>query len=167
MKIDMRPIDTGEKQQYGFGYSRKVNKKELWRYANRAIVRRDSKFKNYEIVKLYPGALLVSDHGRVYSRLSGKIISKRRYHKRHNEIRALLADGVHRIKIRRYRLVIANFIEPPDSIRDVIYFLLDTVNHRDFRAWNDRIDNLQYCTRPMNTEHEFKYNRNKKRDQLK
>ena len=166
MKLDMRQMDTGEKQEFGYGYSRKVNNTELWRYANRAIVRRDSKFKNFEIVQLYPGALLVSDHGRIYSRLSGRIIAKRRFHKRHNEIRALLADGIHRIKIRRYRLIIANFLEPPESIRDVIYYLLDTVNHRDSHPWNDRIDNLQYCTRPMNTEHEYKYNPKMKRKKL-
>ena len=161
MTIDTRPMDEGEWQQFGYGYSGDVNA-ELWRPANRVIIRRDGgKFKNFDVIELYPDALLVSNHGRVYSRLSGRIINNRRYHKRHNYISCLTADGKHRVKIRRYKLVIANWIEPPANIRNLVYYQLDTVNHRDHHAWNDRLDNLQYCSRPMNAEHEHKFKKEK------
>lgn len=162
MKFDERPMDEGEFKKYGYGYTRKVGRKELWRPATRAIIRRDKgHFRNYEIVTLYPGAYFVSDHGRVYSLFINDYLSSRRYHKRHSKMNLLNADGKI-VEVYRYRLIISNFIEPPAKLRNFVYYLCDSINHVDLCSWNDRIDNIEYTTRAMNIEHEHIFMKNKK-----
>jgi len=97
-----------------------------------------------------PGAYFVSDHGRIYSIYSG-LISTSRKHKR-KETLILDAEG-RRINVRPYKLVLDNWIEPPEYNRNVVRHLLDSVNHIDGRPWNDKLNNLQYTTRSINAEH--------------
>lgn len=154
MNMDTRPMDKGEWQEWGFGYSRTVDPKhELWRPATRVILRRDNgKFKSYEIVQLRPGSYFVSDHGRIYSIWYHKLISSDHKHKRHNTVTLAKATGDY-IQASRYRVVISNWIEPPPHIRNLVYTVADTVNHINGNEWDDRICNLQYTTRGYNTIH--------------
>ena len=65
MKIDTRPLDRGKFTQWGYGYTRSIGKRELWRPATRYFVRGVGKFSGFREVELLPGAYYVSDHGRL------------------------------------------------------------------------------------------------------
>lgn len=161
MRLDKRPMDKGERQPYGYGYSRIVGTNELWRPATRYI-RRTTTPQKYAEIKLLPGAYYVSDHGRVYSRLTGNIICKRRTHRRKDVM--LLAEDGSIVRVRKYRLALDNFVEPTNTYLRIIRLLADSVNHEDGKAWNDRLDNLQYSPTWMNLEH---YHKILKRDRMK
>lgn len=152
MKMDNRPLDTGVWREFGYGYSRKVGKQELWKPATRCFIRKDQNgFNNYYEARLLPGAYWVSTHGKVFSAIIGKLICNRRTHCR-KEL-ALLTEDHTEIRTRRYRLVIDNFIEPPEKTKNIIRYLLGTVNHLDGITWHDRIDNLEYASVQTNIDH--------------
>lgn len=154
MKIDQRPLDAGIWQEYGFGYSRVVDSKEVWRPATRCFVRKDRDvpgLNNFREVKLLPGAYWVSDYGRVFSCIKNAVICKRRTHKRKY---LMLVDDQHNvIRTRRYRLTLDNFVEPPATMRNIVRYLLPDVNHLDGNPWNDKLDNIQYASKQSNIEH--------------
>lgn len=149
--LDTRPIDKGEFQPYGYGYSRPVKKRELWRPATRYVVR-DVSPKRYHIVHLKHGAYYISDHGRLWSADAQGIISKCYRHRRKET--HLLDENGSFVHVRLYKLVLDNWIEPPEHLRSIIYSLADTVNHKDGRCWRDRLDNLQYSPNSANVEHQ-------------
>jgi len=150
LRLDTRPMDQGTFQAWGFGYSRPVKKQELWRPATRYIVR-DNSPKRYHIVHLKPGAYYVSDHGRLFSTAAQDVINKGRKHRR-NETH-LYDENDNDVHVRVYKLVLDNWLEPPEHLRSIIYSLADTVNHRDGDCWRDQLDNLQYSPVWMNSEH--------------
>ena len=150
-KLDTRPIDKGVPQQWGYGYSRPVTKRELWRPATRYVVRDKRNPRGYRIVRLKPGAYYCSDHGRLFSTAAQDVINKGRKHRR-NETHLLDEDN-NDIHFRLYKLLLDNWIEPPDHLRNIIYSLANTINHRDGNCWRDQLDNLQYSPAWMNSEH--------------
>lgn len=152
MHVDTRPLDKGEWQQYGYGYTREVHPKyERWRPATRYIRRSKSgKLNTFEVVTLMPGAYYVSDHGRIWSAITNKIIIYRKHKRARTNLMA--ADGTV-IAIRTYKLALDNFIEPPATIRHAVYYLLGVVNHKDNRPWHNWLDNLQYSNQASNVEH--------------
>ena len=150
LRLDTRPIDRGELQQWGYGYSRPVKRQELWRPATRYVVR-DNSPKRYHVVYLKHGAYYVSDHGRLFSAAAQDVINKSRKHKR-NETHLITARGSD-IHVRLYKLMLDNWIEPPEHLRSIVYSLCDSVNHKDGDCWRDRLDNLQYSPVWMNSEH--------------
>lgn len=157
MKLDKRPMDHGAWGRYGFGYSRSVSAREVWRPAVHCLIRKDRDvpgINNFQKIRLLPGAYWVSDHGRVFSCIKNAIICKRRTHKRKY---LMLVDEEHNVvRTRRYRLALDNFIQPPLSIRNVVYYLMPDVNHLDGNPWNDRLDNLEYASKQSNIEHRDK-----------
>lgn len=157
MRIDRRPIDRGEQQTYGYGYSRRVTKNELWRPATRYIRRNDNRcFRDYEMIRLMPGRYMVSDHGSIWDRKRNRRISYRKHMRSRAYLQA--ADG-RMIHVRAYRLALANWIDPPDTIKNLIYYLLPIVNHRDKRPWNNWLSNLQYTNYQFNTLHSYNFNK--------
>lgn len=144
-------MDTGTFQPWGFGYSRPVRKQELWRPVTRYIIRDRSIPKRYRVVYFKPGDYYCSDHGRLFSAAAQDIISKGRKHRR-NETHLFdaLGDNIH---VRLYKLILDNWIEPPEHLKSIVYSLCDTVNHRDGNCWRDRLDNLQYTPNSANIEH--------------
>lgn len=150
LRLDTRPMDRGEPQQWGYGYSRPVKRQELWRPATRYVVR-DNSPKRYHVVYLKHGAYYVSDHGRLFSAAAQDVINKSRKHKR-NETHLITASGSD-IHVRLYKLMLDNWIEPPEHLRSIVYSLCDSVNHKDGDCWRDRLDNLQYSPVWMNSEH--------------
>lgn len=153
MKIDIRPLDEGEFQPYGYGYSRPVSSKELWRPATRYFKRADTaRHPGYIEVKLLPGAYYISDHGRIYSAIKKKIITSRRTHKRKG-VNLLTIDGK-TVKVRRYRLALDNFIEVPAKHKNLIRYLYGTGNHKDGKEWRDSLDNVQYSSNGQNVQHQ-------------
>lgn len=151
MRIDKRPMDKGEKQQYGYGYSRPVGKNELWRPATRYIRRRDRKrFHDFEIINLMPDRYLVSDHGGIWDRKWNRRISYRKHKRSRTYLQA--ADGK-MIRARAYRLALANWLEPPKFMRNLIYYHMPVVNHRDGHEWNNWLSNLQYSDYQLNSLH--------------
>lgn len=153
MRLDKRPMDTGEWQPYGYGYSRPVDPhNEMWRPATRYIRRKDRNGKHaFEIIQLMPGRYMVSDHGGVWDLRYGKRVASYRKHKRSHAF-LQTADG-RMIQVRAYRLAIANFLEPPKALRNLIYYCLPVVNHRDGQAWNNWLSNLQYTDMQLNILH--------------
>lgn len=151
LRLDTRPIDKGEFQPWGYGYSRTVKKQELWRPATRYIIRDKRNPTRYRIVHLKPGAYFCSDHGRIYSTDAQRIINKCRLHRRRET--HLLDEHGNSVHVRLYKLMLDNWVEPPEHLRSIIYSLADTVNHRDGNCWRDRLDNLQYTPVSVNTEH--------------
>jgi len=150
MNIDIRPMDPGEWQPFGYGYSRRVTSYERWRPATRYIRRKDNNnFKGFEILTLMPGLYYVSDHGRIWSANRG--IIHYRKHKRSRTM-LLLANGEY-AWIRPYKLAIDNFVEPPHFLKNIVYYLMDVVNHIDNRPYNNKLNNVQYSTRPANAKH--------------
>jgi len=154
LKLDLRPVDSGEFQEWGYGYSRLVIKQELWRPASRYIVRDKSHPKRYRVIPLQPGAYYISDHGRLFSTIKQGIIHKCRAHRRRHT-RLYDAEG-NSIHVRPYKLALGNWIEPPKHIRSLVYSLMDSVNHKDGNQWRDRLDNIQYCPLTTNIEHQAK-----------
>jgi len=145
-------MDQGEFQKWGYGYSRPVTKHELWRPAVRYIVRDKRNPRGYRIVRLRPGAYYCSDHGRLFSTDAQKIINRSRKHRR-NETHLRDENG-NDIHIRLYKLMLDNWIEPPACFRNVVYSLMDSVNHRDGNCWRDRLDNIEYTPVRINSEHQ-------------
>ena len=160
MHIDTRPLDKGEWQQYGYGYSRPVTNYERWRPATRYIRRTDTPgFRSFKVITLMPGYYYVSDHGRIWSAYTGNIM---KYSKRKRWRTALVdASGKH-VKIRAYKLALDNFVEPPDNIKNVVYYLMNVVNHRDNRPYHDWLNNLQYSTFEANNQHARNYYKQQK-----
>ena len=151
MHLDNRPLDKGEWQKYGYGYSRPVTSYERWRPATRYIRRQDTKrFKGFSVITLMPGWYYVSDRGRIWCAFSGKIINYRKHKRSRTFLKS--ADGS-QVRVRQYKLALDNFIEPPDHIKHVVYYLLPIVNHIDNRPYNNRVDNLQYTNYSGNNEH--------------
>lgn len=150
LRLDTRPMDRGEFQQWGYGYSRSVKKQELWRPATRYIVR-DNSPKRYHVVRFKAGDYYVSDHGRLFSTAAQGIINRSRKHKR-NETHLIDENG-NDIHVRLYKLLLDNWVEPPEHLRSIVYSLCDTINHRDGCHWRDQLDNLQYSPVWMNSEH--------------
>lgn len=152
MRIDKRPMDKGKWNQWGYGYSRKVGRNEVWRPVTRCFIRKDTpRICAYQEVKFPFGDYWVSDHGRVFSTITGEIICSRRTHNR--KYLCLVAENGSRIRTRRYRIAMDNFIEPPEHLRSVIRHLANSINHIDGRPWNDRLDNLEYTPKSVNLEH--------------
>lgn len=151
LRLDTRPMDTGTFQPWGFGYSRPVRKQELWRPVTRYIIRDRSTPKRYRVVHFTPGDYYCSDHGRLFSAAAQDIINKGRKHRR-NETHLFDSLG-NNIHVRLYKLILDNWIEPPEHLKSIVYSLCDTVNHRDGDCWRDRLDNLQYSPAWVNSEH--------------
>jgi len=150
-RLDSRPMDRGELQMWGFGYSRPVKKQELWRPALRYVIRDKHNPKRYRVVRFKAGDYYCSDHGRLFSAAAQGIINRSRKHKR-NETHLIDENG-NNIHVRLYKLMLDNWIEPPEHLRSIVYSLCDSVNHKDGDCWRDRLDNLQYSPTWMNSEH--------------
>ena len=156
MRFDNHPMARGKFDRYGYSYDRPVAKRELWRPAKRAFLRRDKHidgktFLDYEEVELCPDAYYVSTRGRVYNRITGRIIGHNRKRARHKI--ALLDSKGQCIETRTYRLALDNFIEPPPIFKNIVRYLMPQVNHIDGYPWHDGIDNTQYATNQSNSEH--------------
>lgn len=158
MKIDSRPLDVGEWQEYGFGYSRIVNEEEVWREVTRYFVRKDTrKLCNYKEVSIMPGLYYVSDHGRLFNVATGNFLADNNNNCR-RKVSVLNADGKY-MNARVYKLALDNFIEPTQLFNNLVRYLCNTVNHKNGDASCDRLDNLQYTKRDINTEHQAKVQR--------
>ena len=151
MKLDTRPIDRGRFGKWGYGYTRPVGKRELWRPAFRYIVRGVGKFSGFREVKLKSGAYYVSDHGRLYSANRGIIISSSRKHRRKRTM--LQTESGKYIHVFPYRVALDNFIEPYENYKSVVRRLFGVVNHVDGAAWNNKLSNIVYSTNSENVKH--------------
>ncbi len=151
LRLDTRPLDKGQFSPYGYGYSRKVNKQELWRPAIKYIVRDETQPKRYRIIKLLPG-YYCSDHGRIFSTTKQGIITDNRSHKRRRT--QLYDENGEAVPIRPYKLLLDNWVMPPEHLQSVVYCLMDSVNHVDGCCWRDRLDNIEYSPKSVNVEHQ-------------
>ena len=152
MKLDTRPMDIGRFGKYGYGYTRPVGKRELWRPASRYFKFNSGKFGGIKEITLKPNTYFVSDHGRIYSTASG-LLKKSKKHRR--KLTRLYDSEGKFVYVRPYRLCLDNWLEPPKCHRSVVRHLLRTCNHKNGKYWDDRLDNIEYASRAANTQHEF------------
>ena len=91
----------------------------------------------------------ISDHGRVYSMKSEKILALSKIDNRHRYYSVnLCKDG----KSKHYlihRLVAEAFVPRIEG--------LDEINHIDHNCTNNYYENLEWCTHQYNMVHSFKY----------
>lgn len=99
------------------------------------------------IIDRYPYPYEVSSHGRVRN-MSGRILRPwKRGQRKGTYLCVALCDRGWKIKIDIQRLVALHFLENPDDKPEV--------NHLDLDHFNNRADNLQWCTRGENMRHRY------------
>lgn len=104
-----------------------------------------------EYWKIIPGCpdYEVSTHGRVYSCLTGKMLTGTDWQ---GYIRYHLTLGNERVNAAGHRLVALAFLPNPDG--------LPQVNHKDHNKKNNNVNNLEWCTNEENQKKKSDYHKN-------
>ena len=107
----------------------------------------------------YENLFMISDHGRVWSKRSGKILKQGTFKTGYKCISTKIGGRNGTAKcFRVHRFVAEAFVENPDN--------KPYVNHIDGDKINNHYTNLEWCTKSENAKHSFEiglnYPRNKK-----
>lgn len=146
------PRDRGKGSHYGWGANLdKAPCREVWRPVERYFKHHRGKFPTFEEIKIMPGYYLISSDGRLYSLAHGKFICNSDGDKR-RETKLVTADGdLCHVKISR--LVLDNFLEPPDAARTWIRHYFEAANHINAKKWDDALVNVEYTNAENNNLH--------------
>lgn len=94
----------------------------------------------------FNGDYKVSDLGRIYSLVSGRILSSKP-HKTFGYVTCPLGDRSNRITFRVHRLVAEAFLPNPENKKEV--------NHKNKDKADNRVENLEWMNGWENTQHRF------------
>lgn len=90
---------------------------------------------------------LVSNMGRVRNRKGHILRPQRRGQRKGNYYCVTLCDAGYQLRIDVHRLVAMHFVANPEGKPEV--------NHLDCDHYNNRAENLQWCTRSENERHKY------------
>lgn len=96
--------------------------------------------ENYEI---YPD-------GRVYSNFTKKFLKFRTDKDGYFDVTLIYDNKGNRMPFRVHRLVALRYISKPDGY--------NIINHKDLNKQNNNVDNLEWSTIALNTQHGYNYN---------
>lgn len=94
----------------------------------------------------YDGDYKISNLGRIYSHVSGKILSTKP-HKTYGYANCPLGDKANRVTHRVHRLVAEAFLPNPENKKEV--------NHKNKDKADNRVENLEWMNGWENTQHRF------------
>jgi len=92
----------------------------------------------------------VTEDGKVYSKFTKKFLKFRTDKDGYFDVTLVYDDKGNRMPFRVHRLVALKYIDRPKGF--------DVVNHKDLNKQNNYIDNLEWSTVALNTQHGYNYN---------
>ena len=151
-EIDISARAKGTGSQYGWGADKNLLPcKEVWRPVERYFVHHMGRFPKYEEIKIMPGYYLISSDGRLWSRVHNRFICSGHGESR-RETKLICADGSTR-HVKILRLVLDNFLEPPEAAKTWIRFYFEGANHINAKRWDDALVNGEYTNNALNRQH--------------
>lgn len=101
----------------------------------------------------YESLYLVSNYGRIYSKTTNKILKQNvQSNGRYSAITLCKNNAIKTYRI--HRIVAQSFISNPDNKPEV--------NHKDGNIFNNKVENLEWCTASENAKHSIHVLKNKK-----
>lgn len=100
-------------------------------------------------IKGFEGRYTISNLGIVRSLLTGKKMKLSTTKTGYSRVNLRYANSRKFKSFLVHRLVAGNFIPNPNNLKEI--------NHKDCNPLNNRVDNLEWCSREYNIQYSFKY----------